>query len=99
MKNKFQFYEVVRVINCDQIKNKDLLGEEGTVLGMSQNEEDGHWVYAVSMPSTGTNNCIREDSLESTGRMKQRSDFYSGDSIRVIVDPETGEGSIKEDER
>ena len=36
-----------------------------------------------------------EHELESTGGMDKRETFYSGASLKVEVDPETGEGRLK----
>ncbi|WP_197999428.1 Imm31 family immunity protein [Gimesia chilikensis] len=95
-KNQFQFYEVVVVEAGSDQSLRGISGEEGAILGMSQDEETGCWGYAVSLFSTQETWDVSESQLIKTGRMKQRSDFYSGDSIRVIVDPESGEGSLKE---
>lgn len=94
MSKKFDFYEVVTVIGTSHEQLSTILGEEGTVLGMSQDEESGMWGYAVSMTSSGEVWDIDEEHLESTGQKKNRADFYTGDSVHVKVDPESGEGSL-----
>ncbi len=92
MKNQFDFYEVVVISENDNADLAKLAGQRGSVLGMSQNDETGHWVYSVSLDSTGDVWNVGEENLKATGEAKERSDFYSGESIKVKVDPETGEG-------
>ncbi len=94
MKNKFDFFEVVRVIGTADDQLAPIHGQEGTILGMSQGEESRKWGYAVSMTSSGEVWDIDEEHLESTGQKKDRSDFYTGKAVRVKVDPVSGEGSL-----
>lgn len=94
MKNRFNFYEVVVVnISCDYNTEK-LIGEEGVILGMSQDEDNGQWSYAVSMSSTGAVWSLYEQQLATTGKYCNRADIYSGESVKVIVDQNTGRGEI-----
>lgn len=94
MKNKFQFYEVVEVIDNNAASLKNIIGEEGTILGMAEDENSHQWSYGVSMTSTGTVRCIDERYLQSKGKFKNRSDFYSGESIKINTDPHTGRGML-----
>lgn len=96
MSKRFQFFEVVVVTGCSNIQQQALIGSEGTILGMAQDEESKCNNYAVSMDSTGIVYCFDEWQLASTGRMKNREDFYSGESLKVIVDPKTGKGSVRQ---
>jgi Immunity protein 31 len=96
MEPKYQFYEVVRI--SKQVKHQHLVGLEGAVLGMSQNEQ-GQWGYAVTLYETGQCWDLSEEDLEPTGRMDKRETFYDGTSIIVTVDPQTGEGRINEDRK
>ena len=92
MEAKFTFYEIVRVISYTRP------GSEGAVLGMAQND-DGLWYYAIALYDDS--NLVwnfREDELEPTGRHDRRESFYDEASIRVRVDPETGEGWIADEE-
>lgn len=93
--NKFQFYEVVIVMNGNSIPDK-FIGSKGVVLGMVQ--DNGDWFYSVALEKDD-NFCwdFCEQDLRSTGEFMNRSDFYSGESIRVVVNPKTGEGRINED--
>ena len=97
MKNRFQFYEVVVVVDNKKESLQALIGREGTILGMSQDEESEEWGYAVSIESTGETWDIAGRYLESTGKILKRSDFYSEDSVKVKVEPNTGEGSLKDE--
>ncbi len=94
MKNKFDFYNVVEIAPNEEPGLKELAGQRGSVLGMSQHEETKCWSYAVSSDSNGEVWNIPEKYLIATGESKQRSDFYSGESVKVRVNPETGEGSL-----
>lgn len=95
MSNRFQFYEVVVVTAFKNVSQQSIMGMQGTVLGMGQDEETKGWNYAVSMDSTGIVWCFDEEQLTSTGNHKKREDFYSGETIKVHVEPKTGRGSIK----
>lgn len=91
---KFDFYEVVSVGDSSALPSQ-LWGEEGVVLGRSQNQEGG-WEYAVQI-FADNDECwqLEETVLNTTGRKMKRSDLYNGDSIRIIVDPKNGTGSEK----
>jgi hypothetical protein len=94
---KFEFYEVVRVISCAKDVPVRLLGAEGAILGRTQGDQgDIEWSYAVTFEGEINTWIFMEAELEPTGRFKRREDFYDGSSIRVIVDPATGEGCVIE---
>lgn len=95
MKNRFQFYEVVAVVASDESSLESVIGKEGTILGMAQDEESQRWSYSVSIASTDKVWTFDERQLESTGKYQNRSDVYSNDTVRVQVDPDTGRGSVK----
>jgi len=98
MKNKFNFYEIVRIVS-DKPKHAEINGATGVVAGMAQNEETGRWTYGVSIDKLdGLVRRMDEDSLVSIGVVGKREDFYTGESIKVRVDPKTGEGYIVDDE-
>ena len=94
MTNKFSFYEVVTV-DSDLPEHQTINHDQGVVVGMSQNENDHGWGYAVSIAAVGKCWSIDEKYLKSTGMFGQREDIYTGDSIIVEVDPKTGEGDVK----
>jgi len=90
---KFNFYEIVKVKSSSAEKYKEIKGQEGLILGRA--EENNCRVYAVSMAS-GETWQITEENLKSTGKVGSRDDVYSGESMQVIVDEDSGEGSLKE---
>lgn len=94
MKNKFDFYEVVKINSKNSALGK-INGKEGVVLGMAQ--DDGNWSYAVSVENKGWSTL--EEDLLPTGKFAKRSDFYSDDEtsrIKVVVD-KNGKGRIKDE--
>jgi hypothetical protein len=92
MKNKFEFFEVVKV-NSEYKRDTRVVGLEGTVLGMAQNEQ-GLWGYAVFLDKFDEAWDFMENHIDSTGRKDEPSKFYDGTSIKVKVDPKTGEGDL-----
>lgn len=94
MASKFEFLEIVRV-NPKSPGLESVAGSEGAVLGKSQ-DEAGKWGYAVFIYGLDETWDLQEIDLESMGRMAKHEDFCDGTSIRVAVDPETGEGRIVE---
>jgi hypothetical protein len=97
MKSPFEFYEVVKLRNASSIPS-ELVGREGVILGMSS-DENGKWYYSVDIEGVEGNRTCGEDDLESTGEFRRREDFYSGETLKVSVDPETGEGKIVQSKR
>jgi len=89
---KFNFYDVVKVLSEPSKEMIEISGQEGVVLGRA--EEDGCCVYAISL-SSGETWQIEEEDLESTGKISAPADIYSGESIKVSVDPETGDGFVE----
>ena len=97
MRNKFDFYEVVKVASSKP-KHIKLNGQLGVVKGMAQNEETGVWSYGVNLAKkNGLITRFYEDEIVSTGERVEPTDFYTGESIKVRVDPKTGEGEIIDD--
>ena len=108
MKNKLDFYEVVEVspksgkldlsdLDTRKFNYQVLVGKQGTVIGMVQND-DGAWLYDVCFKREDDRFTFREEDLVSTGIKRSRSEFYTGDSVRIRVDPNTGEGKIIDDD-
>ena len=92
-KPQFDFYEVVRIRTSDPQKLQ-LNGEKGAVLGITETEDHTEpFLYAVSIDSLKECWCFFEGELEQTGERRSRSDYFSGKSIRVVVD-EHGNGSL-----
>ncbi len=92
--SKFQFYEIVK-IQSQQPNTAEIHGVEGAITGMAEND-DGVWGYSVHIYSIDDTWYILEDELEPTGKMDRHETFHSGESIIVEVDPDTGEGRIKD---
>ena len=57
---------------------------------------EGENTDAVSLFDSHEAWSLREGDLVATGRFMRREDFYDGTSVRVRVDPETGEGDLVE---
>ena len=90
MGNKFDFYEIVKVVSSEKIYS-DIYGFEGVVLGMSKND-DGFWGYAVFVNNDTWS--LDEKALSATGRFSSRENFYSDkDTVKVVVD-QSGKDSI-----
>ena len=94
MPAKFKFYEVVE-ISSDRPALREVDGKRGAILGMAEND-DGSWGYAVCIFDEEIGYDVSEEELLTTGEMMKREDFYDGENITIIVDPETGEGSLKQ---
>ena len=90
-KSAFGFYEKVRVCST-RPELKEINGELGAVLGKAQNES-GTWGYAVSIYKTRVVWDLPEHELISTGEFDVRDSFFSGASVRVVVDKD-GSGHI-----
>jgi len=66
----------------------------GAILGMVKNDQ-GDWLYTVSMLETEECWDLMESELKETGELLDRDALYSGDSVKVDVDIKTGEGRVK----
>ena len=98
MRNKFNFYDIVKV-SSQKLHLKEVNGSEGVIRGMSQSETSGEWGYAVSIyKDDGMVWDIMENDLVSTGKAASRSEVTTDESVKVRVDPETGKGKIVEDD-
>ena len=91
----FQYYEVVKVVS-ENSTLREINGMTGAILGMAQND-NGEWSYGVQILETNENWDIRESDLVATGKLMKRGDFYDDSSVKVVVDPETGEGNMSVD--
>lgn len=88
---RFTFYEKVIVVTDDPDK-ETIAGQVGAILGRAL-ESTGAWSYAVWIYSKSEVWGFNEDELVTTGVCANREDFYSGRSVRVLVDDE-GTGTI-----
>jgi hypothetical protein len=91
----FDFYEVVTISSIDP-QLQDIVGNEGVVLGRAESS-DGSWTYAIKVSNVKEVWMVPHDALGATGRKLSREDFYDGSSLKVSVDPKTGEGRIVDD--
>lgn len=96
MEPKFDFFERVKIANplTDKKKRANLKDSLGTVLGKAQ-DNNGKWVYGVSIDNEVSSWSCEEEELLSLGKFAKREDYYSGESIRVGVTKD-GEGYIIE---
>lgn len=97
MKNKYDFDDIVIVVgkkkSLDRIRNKG-----GIIQGMVQDEVTTEWVYAVEVPNdNGIVWSIYESDLMPTNEKSDPDQSQSVGSIRVQVDPNTGEGRVVDD--
>lgn len=91
---QFDFYEVVIIDGASNDGLLEIDGHEGIVLGKAYDQAATSWTYAVSVIATGIVWSVAERCLRSTGKRVDRSQVYSGDVVRVEVDPNSGDGSI-----
>lgn len=97
MENKFDYYEIVK-IKSGNPELSDVNGLKGAVLGISESEDSKQIAYSVHIFKLKTSWFIFEEDLKPTGMKANPEDFYTGESIKVRVDPKTGEGEIVEDD-
>ena len=93
MANKFQLYEVVKVIS-NHPNLPEINGQEGHVIGIYDNG-DRPSSYSVLFYELDEDPCreIEESALLTTGRIGKREDHYPGDTIKVRPD-----GSVVQDD-
>jgi hypothetical protein len=98
MKSLYDFYDIVQIISTDP-KHRSMKGKFAVIRGKAQDEETNEWFYGVRIiNSEGFIVSFDEKDLKSTGKKANPKDYESVGSIKVRVDPETGEGSIVEDD-
>lgn len=93
MKNKFVFYEIVKVTSKKE-RLKKIYGVEAPIKGMVE-EDDGSWGYDIVLPG-GFLYGVQEDEIESTGKFADPDDYKPVDTVRVSVMPD-GSGEIIRD--
>ena len=108
--NKFQSYEEVMIqpegelldnhdITASPEEANQYIGRVGVVMGMTETDDYSEIIYAVTFDHMDEDATyyFREKDLVSTGVIRKKEEFMSGESIRVRVDPETGEGHLVDD--
>ncbi len=91
MESKFKYYEIVKIKKTGFTIKNGLDGLHGVIIGKSI-DEMGKWFYAVDILKIKDGWDLPEEFLESTGAFSSREDIYDGTTVRVKVDPKTGEG-------
>lgn len=89
----FDFYEVVTI--SPMYPDSKMRNLEGAILGRSQ-DSNGSWGYAVHIFSKEECWDLEHEFLEKTGKKMSREDFYSGESVTVIVDAQSDEGKLED---
>ncbi len=95
MKSKYDFYEI-GIVKSNKQELAHINGLKGIIRGMSLNEETGKWGYAIWLYQREEVWDILEEDLQPTGKKADPKDFYTGEKVKVRVDPETGEGKVIE---
>jgi len=95
MSNRFGFYDVVIVIDASSSDAKSLIGTEGTVVAMAFCEDSESWTYGVACGPSDDVWAFEERCLEATGERRLKSDIYTGESVSIRVNPQSGRGEIK----
>lgn len=97
MNSKYDFYEIV-IIKTIKPNLKKYNGCEVIIIGKSQSEKDPNiWAYSVSVPDKEENIFVLEEDVHSTGKVANREDFYTGESIIVKIDPGSEEGYLEKE--
>ena len=100
MKNKFVKYDIV-TISIDDAEPQKVNGTKGIVIDYCPSDINDTWRYNVSVfADDGLCWEFYEYELLSTGKKAKPEDLSdlepSGTTIKVLVDPKTGEGSFKD---
>lgn len=95
---KFEFFEKVEIGATGEHVDKEkakLGGQIGVVLGRAT-APDGVHIYSVHVYGLEASWMFYENELASIGEFASEEEFFNGESTRVAVDPDTGEGRIVE---
>ena len=89
-----QMLDVVEILDSDSARELELVGAEGVVLGLTEDETTDERWYAVQVGDLPTVMLPASD-LRLTGRSVPRESIYPGDRLRVSREGEVlpGEGS------
>jgi hypothetical protein len=100
--NKFDFHDIVVIFSA----NKKLVhfnGRTGVIRGISDSEEDAT-IYAYSVDILNEKGEVEfckfifEKDLRATGKKFDETQMYTGEFVKVRVDPKTGEGELVNDD-
>lgn len=91
---RFRRHEVVQITRSHTTERLDLVGLTGTITGVFD-DGGGAPLYGVTIPMRRPQEySLAEDELESTGRFDLAEDDGDRVSMRLRVDPVTGEGTL-----
>ena len=93
MKKKFDFFEIVKIVSnkSELLENN---GKIGTILGMTEDKNVN--VYVIAIEDEEDDLYVYEYDLVSTHRFAKEEDFYTGESIKVLVSPD-GKGRLEDE--
>ena len=100
--NKFNFCDIVRILSVKK-KLEYFNGRTGIIRGISDNESDST-LFAYSVDILDENGDVEickfifEEDLCATGDRADKYKRYAAESVKVRVDPNTGEGKIIDDD-
>jgi len=90
--NKFDFYDIVKIVRNE---NPELVGKLAIIRGISQDEETGQWIYCVRFYDNDELLFgVCEPDVISTDQKADPEMFKPVGTVKVQVDPESGEGKI-----
>ncbi len=93
--NKSLDFFVEVLITKPAESHRQFAGLRGFVTGKSP-RKDGKWSYVIAFNDHEHCYMFDQEELEATGRCFREEDFFDGSSIKVRVDPKTGEGEFVE---
>lgn len=101
-KSKYDFDDIVKVVSNKPVLKK-INGRLGIVIGKAQGEENPEiFYYTINiLDSFGIRTgcwSVTEDDLQPTGKIATPNNFKTGITVKVKVDPKTGEGSLIDEE-
>jgi hypothetical protein len=79
---EYQFYDVVRIGESDETRSLELVGAEGVMLGLSEDEATGEKWFVVQVGATPAV-MLPSRELTPLGQSVPRTSLYLGDHVRV----------------
>ncbi|HZL36270.1 MAG TPA: hypothetical protein VFC78_13210 [Tepidisphaeraceae bacterium] len=86
------FYAEVHVKQRSGVPD-EVVGLGGVIFGRAQ-LRNGQWSYSVSLQGLAESYALPHAALEPTGEVFQRSDFYKGEAVKILVD-DGGAGTVE----
>ncbi|MEY2196803.1 hypothetical protein AB7942_29435 [Neobacillus sp. BF23-41] len=75
MKKKFEYNEIVEIVNSSNPKLKEAINKKGYIAGDAFDENTGKWIYAVFIFDNEIVYSCDEDNLKSTGEYFQEDEY------------------------